>query len=184
MDRPPKPKKLTLVRVEWISFFAATAHVEKHFAISHAEAQRRLRRACAEGYIRSIKQRFHNRLDWPDPELETLIAPSEWREREVDYDFRDAEGLATEVAINNDDFHYWFGQQPKPVAASRRDEAVRELLEAGDRPPQNIPWKAFCFKVRDIADGWKNKKEGQSAHGFSDKQIMRIVVKERTSGMS
>jgi hypothetical protein len=66
---------------------------------------------------------------------------------------------------------------PQPQR-SRRDQVISGLLAEGLNPPRNVDWKSFCDRVRDKCNGWL--KPGKPAHGFSDKQIQR-VVKELTS---
>jgi hypothetical protein len=175
MDEPrSKPKRLTLARVAVeISFLEASIEIEKRLGVSRAEAERRLREACAEGQVRAFKDRYHNLLDHPIAELQTRIAPSEWRAREVDYDGRDADGLAMQVSINAADLRYWLAQRPQPATDSPRDVVIRKLLKAGHRPPGTIPWKSFFDLVRDDGGGWIKRDE--LAHGFSMKQIQRAT---------
>jgi hypothetical protein len=179
MDEPrPKPKQLKLVRVEWISFYMATIEIEKRLSISHAEARRRLRGACAEARIRSLKE---HREEFELPAYKrTVIAPREWREREVDYDGPDPEGFLTSVEVNEGDFQYWLKGLPLPEVPNQRDTEIRKLLEAGKYPPDKMSWKEFCGKVRDGADGWtKTGGELKEAPGFSQKQIQRAVKRMR-----
>ena len=160
---------------DWKDFYIATAEIAKRLDVSKADAQASLRRACADQHIRSMKAP----LDPDDPlpiEFWTRVAPNDWHERQVDYDGPDADGCKVLVMLNVDDFERWRDSLPQPSADSRRDAVIRKLLEDGKRPPHNIQWKPFCDKTRNGAGGWISK--GQPAHGFSDRQIKR-VVKER-----
>jgi hypothetical protein len=65
--------------------------------------------------------------------------------------------------------------QPQPL---QRDRVVSELLAGGSNPPRNIAWKAFHNRVRNECKGWL--KAGKPAHGFSDKQIQRVVKELRS----
>jgi hypothetical protein len=152
----------------WISFYSAAADIRQRCGGSLADAQGRLRHACADGRMRSMKAPL-------DPEVLPLeywtgLAPSEWRVREPDYDGPDADGCEVVVMINEDDFRPWLNALPTPAADNRRDAAIRKLLEAGVRTG-----KVFYNKVRDEADGWRAR--GVAAYSFSDKQIKRASKK-------
>lgn len=154
----------------WISFHAASAVIRNHFGGSQADAEATLRRAGAAERIRSMKAPC-------DPEILpmefwTPLAPNDWRERQPDHDGPDTDGCQVIVMVNEDDFRHWLNAEPKPAADNRRDAVIRGLLETGKRPPDNISWKEFCKKVRDLSGGWIKDKP---AHGFSEKQIKRVV---------
>lgn len=169
-----KPKTVTLVRVTWTSFYSASVEIAKRLGVSLAKAEKTLRLACAEGDIHS--QREHREGEEYPPHKWSRIAPSEWRDHEIDYDTSDAEGFYVTVAISENDLRFWLDQQAKPKGADiSRDAVIRKLLDDGSRPGQNITWVEFCVRVRDEAKGWKDKKEGTLQRGFSEKTIKRSV---------
>lgn len=63
---------------------------------------------------------------------------------------------------------------PREVPMSRKD-AVRTCIEAGMTPASTVTWDAFCEQVRDLADGWIDKKVGTIKRGFDEKTIKRDV---------
>lgn len=158
----------------WITFGTAADGIRKYFDCGWAEARVRLRNGLADGMIASKKAPYDP--DQLPRELWTDVAHRDWRDREVDEDGPDEEGCRVEVMVSEDDFRRWLNSQAQPSADSRRDAAIRKLLEAGPRPP----WKEFCNKVRNIADGCIN---GNPALGFSNKSIQR-AVKEIESTIS
>jgi hypothetical protein len=155
----------------WITFYTAADRIRKRFDCGWADAKARLRGACADQAIDTMTAP----LD-PDQlpiEFWTRVAPSEWKQREVDHDGPDADGCKVVVMLNEDDFLRWVLRQPRPAADSPRDAAIRKLLQGGKRPPSNIGWKPFCDLVRKNAEGWRAKDKPE--HGFSNKTIERSV---------
>jgi hypothetical protein len=68
--------------------------------------------------------------------------------------------------------------QPAPSVAGvpmSRKDAVRACIERGMVPASTTTWDAFCEQVRDLADGWIDKKEGTTKRGFEEKTIKRDV---------
>jgi hypothetical protein len=63
----------------------------------------------------------------------------------------------------------------EPDVPMSRMDAVRSCIDAGMIPASTVTWDAFCEHVRDLADGWVDKKQGTIKRGFSQKQIERIV---------
>jgi hypothetical protein len=64
---------------------------------------------------------------------------------------------------------------PAPVAGMERKDAVRACIECGMIPASTASWSAFCEKVRDLADGWDDKKNGTLKRGFDERTIKRDV---------
>jgi hypothetical protein len=58
-----------------------------------------------------------------------------------------------------------------------REDAVRSCLEKGIIPASTVTWDVFCERVRDLADGWVDKKQGTLKRGFDRKTIERDVKK-------
>lgn len=56
-----------------------------------------------------------------------------------------------------------------------RKDAVRACIERGMIPASTTTWNAFCEQVRDLANGWIDKKEGTTKRGFDEKTIKRDV---------
>jgi hypothetical protein len=120
----------------WLTFYTAAREIEQRFGGSQAEAQAKLRQACADQKIRSRKAPIEKQGRLPF-EFWTRVAPREWREREVDYDGPDADGCAIEVMINESDFRHWLLGQQSPednrITSSLSDltsAAIRDALES------------------------------------------------------
>ena len=62
-----------------------------------------------------------------------------------------------------------------PVGPMARKDAVRACMEGGMMPASTAPWNVFCERVRDLADGWIDKKRGTLKRGFDEKTIKRDV---------
>jgi hypothetical protein len=120
----------------WLTFYTAARTIEQRLGGSQAEAQAKLRRACADEKIRSMKAPYEEPGQLPI-EYWKRVAPGEWRKREVDYDGPDADGCAIEVMINETDFQHWLGKDAvgnKPKSRLPRDvakQAISELYPKG-----------------------------------------------------
>jgi hypothetical protein len=44
-------------------------------------------------------------------------------------------------------------------------------------PAKTATWDIFCERVRDLADGWVDKKNGKLKRGFDEKTIKRDVAR-------
>ena len=154
----------------WITFHTAASKIKRRLGVNKAEAEARLRGACANEHMRSMKAPLDP--DVMPVEFWNRVAPNEWRDRQVDYDGPDADGCEIVVMVNEEEFRDWLNNEPMPGSDCPRDAAIRKLLQAGLRPPPD--WKEFYKKVRDEAEGgWINGKPG---YGFSNKQITRRVA--------
>ena len=76
------------------------------------------------------------------------VAPSEWREREVDYDGPDADGCATEIMLNEEDFRYWLDPPTKSKPGKRGKvpliiDHLKEMHPHGVPDPPDCPRKAL-----------------------------------------
>lgn len=58
-----------------------------------------------------------------------------------------------------------------------REEAVKACLDGGMLPANTVSWSVFCDHVRDLANGWIDKKQGTVKRGFDSKTIQRDVKK-------
>ena len=154
----------------WLTFYTAAREVEQRLGGSQADAQARLRRACADEKIRSMKAPYDDGLQLPI-KLWKRVAFSEWRTREVDYDGPDADGCAIEVMLRDNDFRHWLDQQPqgtvlraaptsRKVHSPKRDfvqQAINHLWSG--RVPPLIPNNQIEKQVTDwIADHCKQEK--------------------------
>jgi hypothetical protein len=156
---------------DWVLFSYVGAAISITLGLSQGVAERTLRELCAKGDIRSIRCG----LDKEDEAQ--IIKPSEWLKAEVDL-----EGSVLQyVSVSLDDYRYWLRQQKQPEELSARDTVISKLLQAGECPPDKLPWKEFCDTVRDTANGWTNN---EPSFGFSDKQIQRAVKILRTNRTS
>jgi hypothetical protein len=82
--------------------------------------------------------------------------------------------------VNDSDFWSWLDDElgtSDPNAEKldpKLSNAVRNLLKT-EQPTRTMSWNAFCDKVRDNCDGWKDRKNCASKRGFGDKTIKRFV---------
>jgi hypothetical protein len=136
----------------WFTFYTAAREIKHRLGGSEAVAQARLRRACADEKIRSMKAPYDDGNQLPI-EFWTRIAPSEWLERQVDYDGPDADGSAIEVMISEADFQSWLGdavplstQRTAYLRASAK-QAISELWPDG--VPDCLPSTDLYQKVGD-----------------------------------
>ncbi|MGY4351237.1 hypothetical protein ACVWXM_007730 [Bradyrhizobium sp. GM7.3] len=63
--------------------------------------------------------------------------------------------------------------EQRPTIPMTREEAVKACLDSGMLPADTVTWTVFCDRVRDLADGWIEKKQGSFKRGFDDKTIQR-----------
>jgi hypothetical protein len=113
----------------WFTFYTAAREIEQRLGGSQSEAQAKLRGACAHQKIRSMKAPYDEPGQLPF-EFWTRIAPSEWHEREVEYDGPDACGCEIEVMINEADFRHWLKQEPtkqRQSPTTKRDIALQAI---------------------------------------------------------
>src|SRR5205823_8856692 len=92
---------------DWLYFYTAAREVEQRLNVSRAVARKRLREACADQLIISMKAPCDEPAGQLPFEFWERIAPHDWREREVDYDGPDKDGCKTEVMIYEADFRSW-----------------------------------------------------------------------------
>ena len=119
----------------WLTFYTAALEIEQRFGGSQAEAQAKLRQACADQKIRSMKAPYDDaQLPF---EFWTWIAPSEWHSRQVDYDGLDRDSCKTEVMIHETDFRYWLGEPPPQTSAPSKRDLVKQVID--EIWPNGIP---------------------------------------------
>jgi hypothetical protein len=133
----------------WLSFYEAAHEVVQRFGVSRAEAEAQLRQGCADQKLRSMKAPIDgNCLPF---EFWTRVAPSEWRDREVDYDGPDADGCEVTVMINEADFRYWLSLRSAQGNARKQAqgkapliiEHLKEMHPHGVPDPTDCPRKAL-----------------------------------------
>jgi hypothetical protein len=120
----------------WITFYTA-AHLLREQGKGWAEACKLLRAACRDEDITSMAAPDDEPAGVLPIEYWRRIAPSEWKEREVDYDSPDADGCLTVVMLKEDDFNRWrskLAMPTKPSRKSRQLELVKHALAALDLP--------------------------------------------------
>jgi hypothetical protein len=137
----------------WLTFYTAAREIEQRFGGSQAEAQAKLREACADQWIRSIKAPIEEQGRLPI-EFWTRVAPSEWREREVDYDGPDADGCEIEAMINESDFRYWLDGRQGPAA--NRPTHKRDLAQQAINAlwPNGIPKSLLNKQIEKQVGNW------------------------------
>ena len=126
----------------WLTFYTASRITKWWLGVNEAEARIMLRLACAEQKIQSMKApcdelgnptRYEDRLQILPIEFWTRVAPSDWREREVDYDGPDADGCHIEVMLNETEFLDWLIKQPpdkEPAKSTRKRDLVQQAINA------------------------------------------------------
>jgi hypothetical protein len=128
----------------WLSFYSAALEIEQRFRLSQAEARKKLRKACADQQISSMKAPYEEPGQFPF-EFWTRITPDEWRERQVDYDGPNADGCMTEVMIFEKDFQYWLSQQMPPEKKKQARGIVPLIIEHLQAMyPDGVPDPAHC----------------------------------------
>jgi hypothetical protein len=139
----------------WLTFYTGAREIEQRLGVNQPEAQAKLRRACVEQKIRSMKAPYeliHNLREVLPFEFWTRVAPSEWGEREVDYDGPDADGCAIKVMINETDLRDWLNkQQPEPAKkAVGKQPRIKRLLAL--MYPTGVPDPGFYSRTALKAD--------------------------------
>jgi hypothetical protein len=120
---------------EWITFYEASREVEKTFGISLAQAQKRLRQACADQLITSMKTPYDREAGIFTNEFWSPVAPNEWRQREVDYD-----GPDIAVMLREADYRHWLNSLSGTRSVSNRSpkqDLVKRIIK--DIWPDHIP---------------------------------------------
>src|SRR5262245_110252 len=141
----------------WISFYTA-AHLRREEGMGWVEACKVLRVACREELLTSMAAPDDEPGGVLPFEYWKRIAPSEWHQRDVDYDGPDADGCNVVVMLKEYDFNRWRDRQSK---SHPRDAVIQKLLKDG-RPGRDLTWKAFREKVR------KECGAIPTTHGFAD----------------
>jgi hypothetical protein len=161
----PRPKSVSLRRVSpssligarpmytegYISFVQAASEVQGKLGCSGAVAKKRLRQASKDELLRTMKApyRIHQgwQLEYMPQEFWKRVPPSEWHQRQVDYDNDepDADGNNLQVMIDEEDFRSWLLDQPQPEGqpvkgqgrAARKRDVARNVIK--ERWPEGIP---------------------------------------------
>lgn len=133
----------------WLSFYAAASEIEQLFHVSEVEARRKLRQACAEEKVISMKAPLDpGRLPF---EFWIPVAPRAWRQREVDYDGPGDDGCKIEVMVKEANFRCWLGKRNAPVQTrmSRKQYLVKQAIDAlqlsDDLPSSEIEKRVGAF---------------------------------------
>ena len=152
------------------SFYIAANEIGQRHSLSPGAAQTKLRELCASGLVRSWRQPYSMVNGVPEGEgPPERIEPIAWRRNEIDL-MTDADGCSYFVDVSMVDLDAQLG----PTKRSPRDAAIIKRLQAGEQPPDKVPWKKFCDNIRDDAEGWIDNRQ-RPALGFSNKQIQRAV---------
>jgi hypothetical protein len=96
---------------DWLTFYEAANEIEQRSGVSRAVARKRLRQACADQLITTLKAPYDEQAGLMPIEFWSPIAPSEWRQREVDYDGPDKDGCPIVVMIREDDYRHWLNER-------------------------------------------------------------------------
>ena len=64
--------------------------------------------------------------------------------------------------------------QDQPLK-ERRLQAVRQAIAGGMVPPSTTSWPDFCDHIRDVADGWIDRKAGKPKRGFGERHISETL---------
>jgi hypothetical protein len=136
----------------WISFYSGALEIEERVGVGQADARKRLRAACREEMIISMKAPCDEPAGQLPFEFWKRVAPREWRKRDVDYDGPDADGCEIEVMLKEDDFRRWLDRLDKPASkptrASRRQYLAKQAIDALQLP-DNLPNSELEKRVGD-----------------------------------
>jgi hypothetical protein len=142
---------------DWIYFYEAASEVERSFKISTAVARKRLRQACAEQLITSMKAPHDDGHQLPF-EFWSPVAPGEWRQREVDYDGADKDGCETAVMIREADYRHWLNDATKNNAqkVTNRGSPKRRLADQAIKKlwPGGIPSNLLNKEIEKAVGDW------------------------------
>jgi hypothetical protein len=123
---------------DWLTFYEAASEIERRSGASLAVARKRLREACADQLITTMKAPYDEQAGPMPIEFWSRVAPSEWRQREVDYDGPDKDGCPTVAMIREDDYRHWFNGQGnvRRKGSPKRDLAKQAIddIWSGDIP--------------------------------------------------
>jgi hypothetical protein len=124
----------------WITFYTA-AHLLREQGMGWAEACKLLRAACRDEDITSMAAPDDEPAGVLPIEYWKRIPPSDWKEREVDYDGPDGDGCQVVVMLKEDDVARWQSKlavpKTKPRASPKNKLAQLALAELN--LPANTP---------------------------------------------
>ena len=148
----------------WITFYMA-AHLLREQGMGWAEGCKLLRAACRDEDITTMSA--PNDEGVLPIEFWQRIAPSEWRQRDVDYDGPDADGCKMVVMLKEDDFNRW---QSKLAVPTERPEARRPV-----RKSQQLELVKRALADLKLPDGVSNPEAEQRVTEWCNRQgISRV----------
>jgi hypothetical protein len=165
----------------WLSLYEAAHEIVQQFGVSRAEAEAQLRQGCADQKLRSMKAPIDDGNCLPF-EFWTRVAPSEWREREVDYDGPDADGCEVAVMINEADFRYWLplgniqGNAQQKTQVRGKVPVIMGYLR--EMFPEAVPEAAHCPRKKLKAELIEKDKKLTSLH---DDTLRRAIDQHNAS---
>jgi hypothetical protein len=149
----------------WISFYAAAAEIRQRFDCGWADAKAKLRSACADQAIDTMKAPLDP--DVMPREMWKPIAPSKWHEGQPDHDDGpDEYGCILTVMVNENDFQRWRDRELKPQiakpSAQRKRNSARQAIDTlwSDGIPDGVASKEIIKAVADFL-----KAEGVTVPG-------------------
>jgi hypothetical protein len=163
-----------MIEPGWIGFYTAARELQKRNGGSLADAQRKLRQACEDGRIRSMKAPYDG-----EGERSSIfpivfwvrVAPSEWREREVDYDGPDKDGCQIEVMLSEDDVQHWL-DQPAEQKANQRGKVPRIIVVLQKMYfPERVPEPGLCVR-KELID---KLAKGDPPINVTDKTLKKAI---------
>jgi hypothetical protein len=150
---------------DWLTFYETANEIEQRSGVSRAVARKRLRQACADQLITTLKAPYDEQAGLMPIEFWSPIAPSEWRQREVDYDGPDKDGCPTVVMIREGDYRHWLNAASdvrRNKGSPKRDLARQAVEEIW--PDAIIPKEVSNWQIeRQVAD--RLKQQGRSDIG-------------------
>ncbi len=132
----------------WISFSEAASTVAMHLCSDLEDASRRIRDACAQNRIYSMKAPFEkvgaSQISILPIESWSKISFTDWRNRKVDFDGPDEDGCNTIIMLREIQFTNWLEESralqmgisfppPKPqrrAPTQRKRQAAKLAIEA------------------------------------------------------
>ena len=159
----------------WLPFYEVAREVEQSFGISMAAARKRLRQACADQLITSMKAPCDDGHRLPF-EFWVSVAPGEWRQREVDYDGPDKDGCETAVMLREADYRHWLDGATKnnPQKVTNRGSPKRRLAEQAIKKllPGGIPSNLLNKEIEKAVGDWLKQ---QDLANISQETILRAA---------
>jgi hypothetical protein len=140
----------------YITFADGAWEIQKQLNVGWGDACRRLRVACREEWITTMLAPYDNGSQLPSEFWTGPVAPSDWRQRDIDCSGLDADGCVLVAMLNEDDFRRWRAAElttpktrPARGSGTKRPVIIKYLSEMF---PKGVPDPAHYPRKRLRAD--------------------------------